>query len=111
MRLMIFILNKTDLLNFLLEDLSKAGIKGATIVNSTEMGMVLSKQGESFIGNSIKALFDMNSDNNKTILAAIHEEQLDIVRQVIKDVVGDLSKPNTGILFTVPIDFVEGIIA
>ncbi len=109
MKLMIFVLNKIDVLDYLLEDLSKAGIKGATIINSTGMGMTLSRLENSFLGGSLRALFDANRDDNRTLLAVIHDDQLDVARQVIKDVVGDLSKPNTGILFTVPIDFVEGL--
>lgn len=109
MKLMIFVLNKVDVLNFLLEDFSKAGIKGATIINSTGMAMTLSRLENSFIGGSLRAFFEIDRDDNRTILAVIQDDQVEVVRQVIKDVVGDLSLPNTGILFTVPIDFVEGI--
>lgn len=110
MKLMIFVLSNTDLLNFLLEDLSNAGIKGATIINSTGMGMTLSKLESSFIGGSLKALFNPGRDENKTILCVIQNEQVSTAKQVIKDVVGDLSKPNTGIFFTVPIDDIEGLL-
>ncbi len=109
MKLMIIVLNKLDVLNFLLEDLSTAGIKGATIINSTGMAKALSKLDNSFIGGSLRALFEGDRDDNRTILAVIDDEQVEVVRKVIKDVVGDLSKPHTGIFFTVPIDFVEGL--
>ena len=109
MKLMVFVLNKIDVLNFLLEDFADAGIKGATIINSTGMAKTLSRLDNSFIGNSLKSLFEIDSDDNRTILAVIKDDQLETVRKVIKDVVGELSKPNAGILFTVPIDFVEGI--
>ena len=109
MKLMVIVLNKLDVLNFLLEDFMKAGIKGATIINSTGMAMSLSKLEGSFFSSSLRAIFDVDREDNRTILAVIHDEQLEIARQVIKDVVGDLSKPNTGIMFTVPIDFVDGI--
>lgn len=106
---MIFVLNKLDVMNFLLEDFMKAGIKGATIINSTGMAMTLAKLEGSFFANSLRAIFDVDRDDNRTILAVIRDDQLEVARQVIIDVVGDLSKPNTGVLFTVPIDFVEGI--
>ena len=109
MKLMVFVLNKIEVLDFLLEDLAKAGIKGATIIHSTGMATTLSRLENSFIGGSLRALFDADRDDNRTILAAINEDELETVRQVITDVVGDLTKPHTGVLFTVPIDFVEGI--
>lgn len=110
MKLMIFVLSNEDLLNFLLEDFSKAGIKGATIINSTGMGMTLSKLESNFVAGSLRALFDPGRDENKTILCVLKNEQVATAKQVIKDVVGDLSKPNTGIFLTVPIDDVEGLL-
>lgn len=109
MKLMVIVLNKLDVLNFLLEDLSEAGITGATIINSTGMAKILANDDNSFIGASLRALFETDRDDNRTILAVIRDEQLQTVRKVIHDVIGDLSKPNTGIFFTVPIDFVEGL--
>jgi len=109
LKLMVCVLNKIEVLNFLLEDFSRAGIKGATIINSTGMAALLSKQEGSFIGSSLRAIFDFDGENNRTILAVIQDEQLETVRGIVRDVVGDLTKPNTGVLFTVPIDFAEGL--
>ncbi len=109
MKLMVFVLHKIEVLNFLLEDFSTAGIKGATIINSTGMATALSRVENSLIGGSLRALFEVDRDDNRTILTVIKEEQIETVQKVINEVVGDLSEPNTGILFTVPIDFVEGI--
>lgn len=109
MKLMVFVLNKIDVLNFLLEDLTQAGIKGATIINSTGMATALTRMENSLIGGSLRALFDVDRDDNRTVLAVIKDNEVEVVRKVIKDVVGDLSLPNTGIFFTVPIDFAEGL--
>lgn len=38
MKLLVIILNKTDVLDYLLEGLSAAGIKGATIIESVRYG-------------------------------------------------------------------------
>lgn len=108
MKLMVFILNKIDTLEYLLEGLSAAGIGGATIIESSGLAMTLSKLGSSFLSAPIRALFSGDEDN-KTILSVIRDDQLDLARRVIYNTVGDLSMPNTGILFTVPIDFAEGI--
>ena len=108
MKLMVFILNKIDTLEYLLEGLSAAGIGGATIIESSGLAMTLSKLGSSFLSSSIRSLFSGDEDN-KTIMSVIRDDQLDLARRVIYNTVGDLSLPNTGILFTVPIDFAEGI--
>lgn len=48
MKLLVIILNKTDVLDYLLEGLSAAGIKGATIIESSGMAMTLSRLDSSF---------------------------------------------------------------
>lgn len=108
MKLMVIILNKVDALEYLLEGLSAAGIGGATIIESSGLAMTLSRLDSSFLSASIRALFSGDEDN-KTILSVIKNDQLDLARRVIYNTVGDLSLPNTGIMFTVPIDFAEGI--
>lgn len=107
MKLMVIILNKTEVLDYLLEGLSAAGISGATIIESSGMAMTLSKLDSSFISASIRSLFTGEEDN-RTIFSVIKNNQLETVRRVVYNTVGDLSQPNTGILFTVPLDFVEG---
>ena len=37
------------------------------------------------------------------------DDQLDAAVEAIKKVTGDLSKPNAGVLFAVPITYAEGI--
>ena len=110
MKLMVLILNKLESLEYLLEGLSSAGIGGATIIDSAGLVMTLSKMESSFISSSIRSLFTGRGaeEDNKTIISVIRDDQLDIARRVVYSTVGDLSKPNTGILFTVPIDFAEG---
>ena len=108
MKLMVLILNKTEALEYLLEGLSAAGIGGATIIPSSGMAMTLSKMNSSFLSSSIRSMFSGDEDDNKTIISVIDNDQLDIARRVVYNTVGDLSQPNTGIMFTVPLDFVEG---
>ncbi|MCR5020963.1 MAG: hypothetical protein K6B18_08295 [Ruminococcus sp.] len=108
MKLMVLILNKTDALEYLLEGLSAAGIGGATIIPSSGMAMTLSKMNSSFLSSSIRSVFSGEEDDNKTIISVIEDEQLELARRVVYNTVGDLSQPNTGIMFTIPLDFVEG---
>lgn len=107
MKLLVIILNKTDVLDYLLEGLSAAGIKGATIIESSGMAMTLSRLDSSFLSASIRGLFSGDEDN-RTILSVIKNNQLDTARKIVYNT--DLSQPNTGIMFTVPLDFVEGTV-
>lgn len=108
MKLLVIILNKTDALEYLLEGMGAAGIGGATIMRSSGMAMTLSRMESSFLSASIRSMFTGDEEDNRTIISVINDDQLDIARRVVYNTVGDLSQPNTGIMFTVPLDFVEG---
>jgi len=111
MKLLVFILNRIDALESFLIRLAEEGIRGATILSSTGMARALSDFGnENFtFFTSLRTLFNSENAENKTILTVVSEEQVQTVLDVIDEVVGDLSKPNTGIVFTLPIDMVKGL--
>jgi nitrogen regulatory protein PII len=108
MKLFIYVLHKTELLDRLLKELHKNEIKGATIINSTGMGRKLfGTDDQAFIG-SLRALFMDSRVESNMILIALPDHQVDVVYKVIDEVVGDLSMPYSGIAFTVPIDQIKG---
>lgn len=109
MKLMVLILNKVDSLDYFLEGLAAAGIGGATIIESAGLAMTLSKLDSSFLSASLRGIFSNGDEDNRTIISVIKDDQLELVRKVIYTTIGPLSQPNTGILFTVPIDYVEGL--
>ncbi len=110
MKLLVFVLNNKDKLENLMIELSEAGIRGATILESSGMAQVLTHSGENdpLIGY-LRSIIDTSKETNKTILFVVEDNEIVIIREVIKNVVGDLSEPQTGILFTVPVDFTDGI--
>ena len=111
MQLFVLILNKTECLPKLLGEFLSAGIKGATIYDS--MGEV------QYIGHepvepppifgSLRKFINPDHEQNKTVLVILHDEQVEAARAIVNNVTGGLDKPGTGIIFTVPVSFVEGI--
>ncbi|MFV0497518.1 MAG: hypothetical protein ACK5L0_05000 [Candidatus Fimivivens sp.] len=111
MKLMVFVLNKAELLEPLLSEFLQAGISGATILESTGMARVLTQyEGNDipFIG-SIRALLNPERSKSETILLVIKDEQLQIAVATIEKVVGNICNKDTGIIFSIPIDFVKGL--
>lgn len=106
---MFFVLNRIELLEGLLAELGHNGIKGATVFNTTGMAHVLTNDDEfSFLG-SLRNFLEPDREDNRTIMMVLKDEDVQKTRNIIVSIVGDLSKPNTGILFTVPVGYVEGI--
>ncbi len=109
MKLLVYILNQVDKLEELLCALSEAKISGATIVESTGMARALYNMEDGAFLGSLRLFLDPGRDENQMIFMVLNEEQVVTAKQTIREVIGDLSQPNTGIVFTLPIDEVEGL--
>lgn len=109
MKLLLIVLNKTEKLDELLEELIERGIKGATIFNSIGMARELGKNIENYpIFGTLRYLHDSDREESKTIFMVIKDEQVEIVKNILTEVVGDLSQPDTAVMFTLPVLSAEG---
>jgi len=111
MRLLVLVLNHEDKLEDLLAEFLKIGISGATVISSTGMARVLTGRDEEDIPlfGSIRAFLNPEREQNHTILTVIRNEQLSVAVAAIESVIGDLSEKDSGIVFSMPVDFVRGI--
>ena len=110
MQLLVLVLNKTECLEELLERFVEINVKGATIIESTGMARALHDGGStgSILG-SLRSLIDPERQQSKTVFCVVKDEIVDDVRAVVDEVTGGLDHPDTGILFSVPTVFVDGI--
>jgi hypothetical protein len=110
MKLMFFVMNNVDHLDPFIFRLKESGIKGATILHSTGMGRMLAENddlGFDLFG-SLRTVLNGPHTESRVLMMALEDSQVEIVEKIIDEIVGDLSKPNTGILFTLPIEQVRG---
>lgn len=107
MKLLVLILNKVEKLEEVFEGFLEIGITGATVVDSVGMGHILSEEVPIFAG--LRFLFAGSKPHNKTILSAITDEKEKPAIEVLQKILGDLNQPGTGIVFTIPIDRIEGM--
>lgn len=109
MKLLVFVLNQEEFLEDVLEAFVEAGITGATILDSEGMGRFLTYDVPLFA--DFKEFMKGNKPYNKTIFSVVEkEEKIKIVERLIEKICGSLSEPGTGILFTIPVDYVKGLI-
>ncbi len=109
MKLLIIILNKTECLEELLEAFSENNISGATIIDSKGMLQELSDHEDFMFIGSLRNLLNPSHKENKTILMVTKEENVKEISKIANTITGGLDNPDTGILFTLPIDYLEGI--
>jgi len=109
MKLLVFVLNKEELLEEVLEAFVEAGIPGATILDSEGMGRFLTYEVPLFA--DFREFMKGNKPYNKTIFSVIEkEEKIKKLEKLIEKICGSLSQPGTGILFTIPVDYARGLV-
>lgn len=108
MELVVIVLNKTDLLNELLSEFMENDLSGATVLDSSGMGHLISNQFPMF--SMFAELEEERESNSKTIFKVVesHEER-DKTVAIIEKICGNLADPDTAIIFTVPVSFQKGI--
>lgn len=110
MQLLVTILKKTEVMDDLIKSLAKAGVKGATILDGTGMAeSLMNMEDLPLFGVIRRIMSDEEREVSKVMLIVLKDDMVRDVMQIIKAVVGDFSKPNTGIMFTLPITNFEGI--
>jgi len=102
MELLVFVLNKPEFLDEILEGFLKVGLHGATIIDSTGMGRTLCDKVPIFGG--LRSIVQGCRPNTLTIFTVVPDITLRTKAvNVIEEIIGDLKEPNTGFLFCVPV--------
>lgn len=109
MNLLVVIIEDPNKIEPLLDRWYEHDIAGATILDSRGMGHIISEHYSIFSRFSDLTGTSSESPNNNLIFTVIETEKtLQDAIQDVRDIIGDLSKPNTGMLFSLPVNNVEG---
>ncbi|PKM52680.1 MAG: hypothetical protein CVV02_00660 [Firmicutes bacterium HGW-Firmicutes-7] len=110
MQLLILVLKKVELTNELMKELAESGIKGGTTLDGTGMANAIADMEDLPIFGTLRSLLvDEEKESCKVMLFVLKVDQVTKTREIIKNVIGDLNAPNTGIMFSIPITYVEGL--
>jgi hypothetical protein len=111
MLLQVLILRQVDLLPDLLTEFTNAGIPGSTVIDCEGALQVLGQASVDAppIFASLRKFLNPDHESNKLVLTVLSAEMYPKARKVVADVIGDITAPGTGIIFTVPITNVEGL--
>ncbi|MEA4882545.1 MAG: hypothetical protein VB144_02595 [Clostridia bacterium] len=105
MQVLFVVLNDTTFLDDLFSAFLRAGITGATCIESVGMGRTISEIGNSSIPIFAALRHHLNESRpfNRTIFALLPDDKVDEAIGAVESVVGDLTRPGAGLLFTVPV--------
>ncbi|WP_161879361.1 hypothetical protein [Alkalibacterium sp. MB6] len=108
MELVIIVLNKTDVLDELLTAFVEYKVTGATVLDSSGMGHIISNRFPMF--SMFAELKDERKANSKTIFTVVeNESEREDVLHAVESVLGDITEPDTAIFFSLPVNFTKGI--
>lgn len=115
MYFILFVLHDISKMKDLLHAWEEAGVKGATVLFSTGLGRIRQNFGlmEDFpLFPTMSEIIDRaeSMDLSRTLFSVVESDEIvkNILHQTQK-VVGDLNKPNTGILIVLPVTQVYGL--
>lgn len=111
MEFLILILKKIELIDELILKLQESDVKHGTIIDGKSMTSALSTR-----WNDVPMFGLFRSANNheynedvKVMMFALKKEQVEGVKNVIKEALGEIDKPSTAVMFTLPISSEEGL--
>ena len=110
MKLLILVLNKTECLDDILAAFGENKLHGATILDSKGMAHELNVDhfNELSFMLSLRMVLNPERKDSKTVFMVIKEDEVALVSDIVNRITGGLESPDTGILFTVPVDHLEG---
>ncbi len=110
MQVFIFVMNRTEHLEHLLHEFEQHDIKGATVLDSKGMARILHSEEEMPLFYGLRAIVAPERRSSKTIFAVLPDEKVEVARRLVNKVTGGLDHPDSGIMFSVPVSFVEGLV-
>ena len=111
MEAVFFILNDADLLNEVLRAWEEAGVHGVTVMRSTGLGRISGAlyRDDAPLFPSLRELIERDEVHHYTLLSVVDPALVDAIISVTEQITGPLTRPNTGILFTMPVNRVRGV--
>ena len=109
MQVFVFVLNRTEHLEHLLQEFVDKGLKGATVLDSKGMARILHSEDEMPVFYGLRAILEPERRSSKTIFCVLPDEKVQTARNIVNQVTGGLDAPDSGIMFAVPATFVEGL--
>ena len=109
MQVFFFVLNRTEHLEHLLQEFTAQGLCGATVLDSKGMARILHSEEEMPLFYGLRSIVAPERRSSKTIFMVLPDEKVELARRIVNQVTGGLHTPDSGIMFSVPVTFVEGL--
>jgi hypothetical protein len=114
MKIVFFVLHDASKLADLLNAWRAAGASGVTVLFSTGVGRIRREEAlrdDLPLMPSLSDFFDRDGDLSRTLFTVVRDQAtVKRLAAATRDVVGDLSQPDTGLLVVLPVEQAEGLV-
>lgn len=109
--LLVAIINDMAKCHEVLQAWEEAGVSGATILESTGLARLKAVARDDLpLIPSLRDLLTSHEFHHRTIFTVVEDEEtVERLAEVTQRIVGDFSKPDTGLMFAVPVGKVWGL--
>ncbi len=104
----VIVLERADLHEKLIKELSNAGISNTTTVNSVSMESSLATREDSHIIASLRAFMTADRVESKTLFGVCQKEKVKTVHEALKRVAGDLNETGAASIVAFPVPYSDG---
>ncbi|MCR5041418.1 MAG: hypothetical protein K6C36_04875 [Clostridia bacterium] len=112
MQLLVLILSKTALMPGIISRLMQEGYGDPTVISGEGAVSILDSSNiepPPIFGSLRRFINGTDKHENKLMLLVLPDEKVEAAQELISEEVGGIEKPNTGIMFTLPIGGVRGL--
>lgn len=109
MKALVLILKHVEYTDEIIHNLAESGVRGGTILDGTGMASSLMDMEDLPIFGMLRHLINPeDKEPSKLMLFVLEDDQINKTQKIIREIIGGFNKPNTGIMFAIPITDVEG---
>lgn len=109
MYLLIAFISKTDKVHEVVQKMAENGFTGCTVFDGSGMRSVFPRSFDIPLVASLHSIFDQEGQINKILFSVVeNEDEVHQLTELIEQVIGDLNKPDTGLIVAHKLDFVKG---
>ncbi len=111
--MIMFVLDDIDKCPSIFDAWEDAGVVGITIMESTGLGRIRQQMGyrdDLPLMPSIRNLMQSREEHHRTLFTLVKDEAaVDKIVAATESIIGDLSEPNRGVIFVLPVVRVVGV--
>ncbi len=110
MQLFVTVIKNSEYVEPILRQMAESGFSGATVLDSSGMAQLLKDEDDLPFFGGLRTERLHERAKSTTVFAVMEDERIEEARAIVNRVTGGLNRPDSGIMFALPVSFADGIL-